>query len=128
MGAAVDRGEGTVLVAQGFGGYLELEGNRLRIVRGGWFGYLVTLFGLEGGFVERTVRVDQISSIELDVPVMFFRYIRFSYPGSPAMTGNNIADMLAENSVIMSLVDNRPSFRIAERIEEMMDHAGAPRA
>ena len=128
MGAAVDRGEGTVLVAQGFGGYLELEGNRLRIVRGGWFGYLVTLFGLEGGFVERTVRVDQISSIELDVPVMFFRYIRFSYPGSPAMTGNNLADMLAENSVIMSLVDNRPFFRIVERIEEMMDHGGAPRA
>ena len=124
----MDTGEGTVLVAQGFGGYLELEGNRLRIVRGGWFGYLVTLFGLEGGFVERTVRVDQISSIELDVPVMFFRYIRFSYPGSPAMTGNNIADMLAEDSVIMSLVDNRPFFRIVERIEEMMDHAGAPRA
>lgn len=116
------------MVARGFGGYLELEGNRLRILRGGWFGYLVTLFGLEGGFVERTVRVDQISSIELDVPVMFFRYIRFSYPGSPAMTGNNIADMLAENSVIMSLVDNRPFFRIVERIEEMMDHAGAPRA
>ena len=128
MGDAVDRGEGTVLVARGFGGYLELEGNPLRIMRGGWFGYLVTLFGLEGGFVERTVRVDQISSIELDVPMMFFRYIRFSYPGSPAMTGNNIADMLAENSVIMSLVDNRPFFRIVERIEEMMDHAGAPRA
>lgn len=58
--------------------------------------------------------------------MMFFRYIRFSYPGSPAMTGNNLADMLAENAVIMSLVDNRPFFRIVERIEELMDH-GIPR-
>ena len=28
-------------------GVIAAEGNRLRIVRGGWFGYLVTLFGLE---------------------------------------------------------------------------------
>jgi hypothetical protein len=114
------------MVARGFGGYLELEGNRLRILRGGWFGYLVTLFGLGGGFVERTVRVDQISSIELDVPMLFFRYIRISYPGSPAMTGNNVADMLAENAVIMSLVDNRPFFNIIERVEKLMDHNRLP--
>jgi hypothetical protein len=95
-------------------------------VGGGWFGYVTTLFGLEGGFVERTLRIDQISSIEMDVPVLFFRYIRFSYPGAPAMTGNNIADMLAENAVIMSLFDNRPFFDIVERVEEMMDRGLRP--
>jgi len=114
-------GDPAVMVARGVGGYLVLQGNRLRLVRGGWFGYFISIFGLEGGFVERTLRIDQISSIEMDVPMLFFHYIRFSYPGAPAMTGNNLADMLAENAVIMSMVDNRPFFHIVERIEEMMD-------
>ncbi|HYH20151.1 MAG TPA: hypothetical protein VD995_16185 [Azospirillum sp.] len=124
-GPAVEDGKGT-LVARGVGGRLELTGNRLRIIKGGVFGYFVTLFGIEGGFVERTVRVSHISSIELDVPVMFFRYIRLSYPGSPVMTGHTFLDMMAENSVLMSLVDNRPFYTLIERVEAMMDAEGAP--
>ncbi|HEY0833661.1 MAG TPA: hypothetical protein VGE72_07100 [Azospirillum sp.] len=123
-GPAVEDGKGT-LVARGVGGRLELTGNRLRIIKGGVFGYIVTLFGIEGGFVERTVRVSHISSIELDVPVMFFRYVRLSYPGSPTMSGHTFLDMMAENAVLMSLVDNRPFYTLIERIEAMMDAEGA---
>lgn len=124
-GPPVVEGKGTY-VARGVGGRLELTGNRLRIVKGGIFGYIITLFGIEGGFVERTVRVSQISSIELDVPVMFFRFIRMSYPGSPTMSGHTFLDMMAENAVLMSLVDNRPFYTLIERIEAMMDAEGAP--
>ncbi|HYD65090.1 hypothetical protein [Azospirillum sp.] len=124
-GPPVVEGKGTY-IARGVGGRLELTGNRLRIVKGGIFGYIITLLGIEGGFVERTVRVSQISSIELDVPVMFFRFIRMSYPGSPTMSGHTFLDMMAENAVLMSLVDNRPFYALVERIEAMMDAEGAP--
>lgn len=110
-----------VLVAKGTGGTLALDGNRLRITKGGWFGILVTLLGIEGGFVERTIRVNLISSIEFDKPAFFFRYVRFSYPGAPELTGSDARDMMAENAVLMSLIDNRMFYVIKERIEELMD-------
>ncbi len=110
-----------VLVAQGTGGRLELRGNCLRLIKGGAFGFFVELLGIEGGFVERTIRVSDISAVELDKPALFFRYVRFSYPGSPPLTGNDVEDMMAENALIMSLFDNRNLYRIKERIERSMD-------
>jgi hypothetical protein len=114
-------GKPGVLVAKGTGARLELDGNRLRITKGGWFGVLVTLLGIEGGFVERTIRVNLISSIEFDKPAFFFRYVRFSYPGAPELTGSDARDMMAENAVLMSLIDNRMFYVIKERIEDLMD-------
>lgn len=109
------------LVAHGTGGRLELEGNCLRLTKGGVFGFFLALFGIEGGFVERTIRVSDIAAVEMDKPALFFRYMRFSYPGSPDLTGNDFEDMMAENAILMSLFDNRPLFRIKERIEHAMN-------
>ncbi|MEO5335749.1 MAG: hypothetical protein H7841_02475 [Magnetospirillum sp. WYHS-4] len=110
-----------ILVAKGTGGRLELDGNRLRITKGGWFGILVTLLGIEGGFVERTIRVNLISAIEFDKPAFFFRYVRISYPGAPELTGSDARDMMAENAMLMSLIDNRMFYIIKARIEHLMD-------
>jgi hypothetical protein len=120
-GPAADKPETTVLVARGTGGRLELCGNRLRLVKGGAFGFFVEALGIEGGFVERTIRVSDISAVELDKPALFFRYVRFCYPGSPPLTGNDVEDMMAENALIMSLIDNRNLYRIKEAIERSMD-------
>jgi hypothetical protein len=108
------------LVAVGLSGSLELNGNVLRISKGGAFGFLLMVLGMEGGFVERTIRVSDISAVEIENPPFLFRYVRFSYQGAPTQSGNSITDMLAENAVIMSLIDNRPFYKIKERIERSM--------
>lgn len=114
------------LVARGTGGRLELEGNCLRLIKGGTFGYFLEVMGIEGGFMEHTIRVSDISAVELDKPALFFRYIRFSYPGSPPMTGHDVKDMMAENALIMSLIDNRQLYRIVEEIERSMHRQAGP--
>lgn len=108
------------LVAVGLSGKLELSGNVLRISKGGAFGFLLMVLGMEGGFVERTIRVSDISAVEIENPPFLFRYVRFSYQGAPTQSGNSITDMLAENAVIMSLIDNRMFYKIKERIERSM--------
>lgn len=113
--------DGLVLRAKGTGGVIELSGNRLRLTKGGIFGFLATILGIEGGYVERTIRVSEISAVEIDKPALFFRYIRFSYPGAPQLTGNDAHDMMAENAMLMSLIDNRKFYEIKDRIEAMMD-------
>ncbi|MFN3077991.1 MAG: hypothetical protein ABT940_14185 [Alphaproteobacteria bacterium] len=122
-GEDMGKGGEEVIVAKGTGGTIELRGNRLRLTRGGLFGFIVTVLGIEGGHVERTIRVSTISSVEIDKPALFFRYIRFSYPGAPQLTGHDTRDMMAENAMLMSLLDNRQFYRIKERIEEMMDES-----
>jgi hypothetical protein len=108
------------LKARGLSGSLELSGNVLRISKGGAFGMLLMVLGIEGGFVERSIRVSDISAVEIENPPFLFRYVRFSYQGAPTQSGNSIQDMLAENAIIMSLIDNRMFYRIKERIEGSM--------
>jgi len=115
------RRNATTLTASGFGGKLTLQGNRLKIRKGGVFGLVAAVLGFEGGFTERTLRVDQISAIEVDKPILFFRYLRISYPGAPQMTGHDSRDVMAENAILMSLLDNRPFYRIIARIEGLME-------
>lgn len=117
-----------VLVARGTGGKIELCGNRITLTKGGAFGVLITLLGIEGGFVERTIRVSDISAVEFDSPVFFFHYVRFSYPGAPQLTGRDTRDMMAENVMLMSLIDNRMFYVIKERIERSMDEQILKRA
>lgn len=125
-GLVVTQGDDQVLVAKGLGGHLELSGNILRISKGGAFGLLLAVLGMEGGFVERSIRVSDISAVEIENPPFLFRYVRFSYQGAPTQSGNDIRDMLAENALIMSLYDNRMIYRIKERIEHsMLERTGA---
>jgi len=109
------------LTAVGFGGKLVLHGNRLKVSKGGMFGLLASLMGFEGGFTERVFRISQISAIEIDRPILFFRYLRISYPGAPRQTGNDLRDVMAENAMLMSLFDNRPFYRIIGELERMME-------
>jgi hypothetical protein len=101
-------------------GQLELSGNTLRLTKGGVFSFFITILGISGGYVERTIRVSDISAVEIENPPFLFRYVRFSYQGAPTQSGNDIQDMLAENAMIMSLIDNRMVYRIKERIEQSM--------
>lgn len=109
--------------ASGIGCRLELNGNQLRIVKGGALGLIASIFGYEGGFAERTIRVSDISAIEIDSPLLMFKYMRFSYPGASQPSGHPIRDMLAENAVIMSLIDNRRLYALKYRIERSMNAA-----
>jgi hypothetical protein len=118
--ALVAKGDDEVLVATCLNGRLELSGNTLHLSKGGAFGLLVTLLGIGGGYVERTIRVSDISAIEIENPPFLLRYVRFSYQGAPTQSGNDMRDMLAENAMVMSLVDNRNLYRIKERIEQSM--------
>jgi hypothetical protein len=114
------KGNEEVLVAKCLNGQLELSGNTLRLSKGGPFGFFVTILGISGGFVERTIRVSDISAVEIENPPFLLRYVRFSYQGAPTQSGNDIQDMLTENAMIMSLIDNRMVYRIKERIEQSM--------
>ena len=109
--------------ASGIGCHLELKGNQLRIVKGGALGLIASALGYEGGFAERTIRVSDISAIEIDSPLLMFKYMRFSYPGASQPSGHPIRDMLAENAVIMSLIDNRQLYALKDRIERSMNAA-----
>lgn len=120
-GAPSGEPEVSALIAKGAGGLIELSGNRLKLTKGGVFGFLATMLGIEGGYVERTIRVSEISAVEIDKPALLFRYIRFSYPGAPQLTGNNLRDMMAENAMLMSMIDNRKFYEVKDRIEAMMD-------
>ncbi|MBF0306438.1 MAG: hypothetical protein HQL41_12405 [Alphaproteobacteria bacterium] len=110
-----------ILVARGTGCSVALYENRLRIRRGGALGLLASAMGWENGFAEHTIRVSDISAIDVEKPVLFMRYVRFSYPGAPALTGRELADMMAENAVVMNLFDNRDLYAILARIEGTMD-------
>jgi hypothetical protein len=113
-----------VLIAKCLNGQLELSGNTLRLTKGGAFGFFVTLLGITGGYVERTIRVSDISAVEIENPPFLLRYVRFSYQGAPTQSGNDIRDMMAENSMIMSLIDNRMLYRLKRQIEQSMVHRG----
>ena len=120
MQALTTKGNEEVLVAKCLNGQLELSGNTLRLTKGGVFSFFITILGISGGYVERTIRVSDISAVEIENPPFLFRYVRFSYQGAPTQSGNDIQDMLAENAMIMSLIDNRMVYRIKERIEQSM--------
>ena len=112
-----------VLIVRGTGCRLELSQNQLRIVKGGIVGFLVTMLGYKGGFLDRTLKVTDISVIEITEPIFLFRYMRFTYPGAPSRNGHNLHDMLAENAVIMSLWDDRNFYRLREQVEKSMNSA-----
>lgn len=111
------------LIVRGTGCRLELSQNQIRIVKGGIVGLVVTMLGYKGGFLDRTMKVTDISVVEITEPVFLFRYMRFTYPGAPSRNGHNLQDMLAENAVIMSLWDDRNFYKLREQIEKSMNSA-----
>jgi hypothetical protein len=113
------------LVAVGIGGSVELAGDRLRLVKGGVFGHLVELLWLGHGVLDNSIAIERITAVEIVETMLMPSFIRFSYAGSPAPTGHFLGDALAENALVMNLIDNRGFYRVKERIEHFR---GAPPA
>jgi hypothetical protein len=108
------------LVATGLGGRVELWDNEVRIIKGGFFGHLVEILWIGDGRQESTLFLDRITVVQIVRHMFLPDVIGFSYPGSPAFTGDYIHDALAENALIMNLFDNRPFFAIKEAIEDFI--------
>ena len=107
-----------VLVAIGVGGRVELWEHEIRIVKGGLFGHLVELLRLGHSAQENTLFLDQIASVKILRHMILPDVISFSYPGSPDLADEYLHDGLAENALIMNLVDNRPFFAIKQAVED----------
>jgi len=106
-----------ILVAIGIGGRLELTANHIRLVKGGIFGHLFELLWLGTGISDKSIAVREISSVEIVKPILLPDFIRFSYDGSPPGSGRYIEDVLAENALIMNLVDHRAFYAIKDWID-----------
>ena len=105
-------------VAIGLGGRVELWDREIRIIKGGVLGHLTELLWLGYGLKESSLLLDQIAAVEIVRSIVLPDFIRFSYAGSPDLTGNYVHDALAENALMMNLFDNRKFFDIKQAVEE----------
>jgi hypothetical protein len=113
----VGHGPAPILVAIGIGGRLELTAEHIRLVRGGIFGHAFEFLWLGTGVSDKSIPIWEISAVEIVKPILLPDFIRFSYPGSPPESSRYIADALAENALIMNVVDNRAFYAIKEWID-----------
>jgi hypothetical protein len=106
-----------LLVAHGTGGRLLLWEDQVWLTKDGLFSGFVSLLGFGHGKISKSIVINQISSVTIIQPKLFPNFITFTYPGSPASTGNFMRDALAENALLMNLFDNRPFFELKERMD-----------
>jgi hypothetical protein len=112
-------GEAT-LVACGLGGRLELSRNQLRIIKGGTWGHFVEALHLGYGMMEKRIFLDQISAVEIVKLIIAPDFIRFSYNGSPPVTGHYLGDAFAENALIMNPFDQRKFYALKDRMDQLI--------
>ena len=108
-----------LIVATGIGGRIELLDDRVRLVKDNIFGVFVNLLALGYGTVNKTIAIDEISTISIVRPLLFPDFIKFTYPGSPESSGRTMKDALAENALIMNIVDNRRFYELKDRVDEL---------
>ncbi len=113
----VGHGPAPILVAVGIGGRLELTGEHIRLVKGGISGHAFEFLGPGTGISDKSTPIWEIAAVEIVKPILLPDFIRFSYPGSPPESGRYIADALAENALIMNVIDNRTFYAIKEWID-----------
>lgn len=106
-----------ILVAVGLGGRLELTAEHVQLRKGGVVGNMIELLWLGHGITENIIPIRQISSVEIVRPIVLPDFIRFSYPGSPPEQGRYLRDALAENALMMNLIDNRAFYAIKDWID-----------
>jgi hypothetical protein len=111
------RGLPPLLVAVGIGGRLELTAEHVRLVKGGIFGHVFEFLWLGTGVSDKSIPMWEIAAVEIVKPILLPDFIRFSYPGSPPESGRYIQDALAENALIMNLIDNRAFYTIKDWID-----------
>ena len=108
-----------LLVARGTGGHLELWEDQLWLIKCGLFSGFGNLFGFGLGKINKSIVIKQISSVTIVKPMLFPNFITFTYPGSPASTGNFMRDALAENALLMNFFDNRSFFDLKECMDRL---------
>lgn len=108
-----------LLVARGTGGRLVLWEDRVWLIKDNLFSGLANLFGFGLGKINKSIVINQISSVTIVQPMLFPNFITFSYPGSPASTGNMLRDAMSENSLLMNFFDNRRFFELKERMDRL---------
>lgn len=122
--AANARGNGPdsntpLLTAIGTGGRIVLMRDHVILTKNHFLGDVINILGLGYGKVQKTIMIDDISSVSIIRPMLFPDFIVFTYPGSSSVTGNTVADALKENALIMNLLDNRAFYELKERIQSM---------
>jgi hypothetical protein len=119
---AIDRDSATaaIMVARGLGGRLELYPDRVRIVRDGYFNYLLGILARRPALIETTIALEQIAAFDIVHPVLFNDFVYVAYPGSPPLTGHSLQDSTAENALLMNFFDNRRFYTIKRRIDAMI--------
>ncbi len=110
-----------MLVARGTGGRLVLWEDRVWLIKDSLFSGFANLFGFGLGKINKSIVINQISSVTIVQPMLFPNFITFTYPGSPASTGNFMRDALAENAMLMNFFDNRRFFELKERMDRLRD-------
>ena len=116
------RDDGRLAALHGLGGELILYPDLVRIVRhGAWFTVLNQMFHLERE-MDTSIQLGRLVGVHFVRSLLLVQFLRLTYAGSPAPTGNYLADAFAENAFLFSLADNRPLLGMMHRIA---DAAGA---
>lgn len=115
---------GAAFVAVGIGGRLELSRNEIRIIKDGPWGLIVEALWLGYGIIEKRIFLDKIAAVDIVQMMLFPSFIRFSYQGSPALTGHYVEDALAENALIMNPFDQRRFYEVKARIDQFIARKG----
>jgi hypothetical protein len=104
------------LVAGGIGGHLELTDDTLTIVKTGAIAQLLDVLWIADGMMEKSIPVAAITSVEIVRALVLPDFIRVTYASSPPQTGRYLDDALAENALMMNLIDNRNFYEMRDRI------------
>lgn len=109
-----------LLVAQGWGGRIELYSDRIRIVRKGFINYVLYVLGGTLSEVETAIPIEKVSSIDVVKPIFWNNYVALAYPGSPPAKGDTLIDATAENALFLNFFDNRDLYDILYVMERMV--------
>jgi hypothetical protein len=112
--ASAASAENRPLVAVGIGGHLALTEDTLTIVKAGAVAQLLDVLWITDGMMEKTIPVAAITSVEIVRALVLPDFIRVTYATSPPQTGRYLDDALAENALMMNLVDNRKFYEIRD--------------
>ena len=107
------------LVARGIGGHVEIANGEIRIVKDTVIGHLVDLVWFAYGVQEKRIPLSAVTSIEIIRPLILPDVFRVTYSGSPPQTGHYARDALAENALMMNMIDNRSFYDIRDRITQL---------
>jgi hypothetical protein len=107
------------LVATGIGGRLEFANGEIRIIKDNALGHLIDLVWSAYGVAEKRIPLSQVTSIEIVHPLILPDVFRVTYAGSPPLTGHYFRDALAENALMMNMLDNRTFYAVRDRVTRL---------